>query len=121
MIKGIKFASIPVSDQDRALAFYTEQLGFRIATDQPMGEGQRWIELAIPGADTRVVLFTPEEHRDRIGTMQHVTFWADDVRKTFEELSARGVEFATEPQSQEWGSYAVFRDPDGNTFVLGSK
>jgi catechol 2,3-dioxygenase-like lactoylglutathione lyase family enzyme len=50
MIKSIKFGSIPVRDQDRALKFYTEKLGFNIQTDQPMGE-QRWIELGIPGAE----------------------------------------------------------------------
>jgi catechol 2,3-dioxygenase-like lactoylglutathione lyase family enzyme len=58
MIKAIKFASIPVRDQDRALNFYTAKLGFAVATDQSFGDGQRWIELRIPGADTRVVLFT---------------------------------------------------------------
>jgi catechol 2,3-dioxygenase-like lactoylglutathione lyase family enzyme len=57
MIKGVKFASIPVSNQDRALAFYTEKLGFRLLTDQPFSEEQRWVELGLPGADTRVVLF----------------------------------------------------------------
>ena len=49
MIRGVKFVSIPVVDQDRALAFYTEKLGFRVATDQPFDGKQRWIELAIPG------------------------------------------------------------------------
>ena len=61
MIKGIKFVNIPVADQDRALAFYTEKLGFRIQTDQPFNENQRWIELSIPGADTGVTLFTPDD------------------------------------------------------------
>lgn len=121
MIKGIKFVSVPVSDQDRALEFFTDRIGFRVVTDQPFDGDQRWIELALPGADTHLVLFTPDEHRDRIGTPQHVTFWADDVRGTCSELAARGVEFEQEPQSAEWGSYAVLRDPDGNTFVLSSR
>ena len=60
MIKQIKFVSIPVADQNRALDFYTEKLGFTIITDQPFDEKQRWIELRIPKAETRVVLFTPE-------------------------------------------------------------
>jgi catechol 2,3-dioxygenase-like lactoylglutathione lyase family enzyme len=63
MIKGIKFASIPVRDQDRALAFWRDQIGLAVATDQPMGK-QRWIELRIPGADTRLVLFTPRRSRE---------------------------------------------------------
>ena len=56
MIRGVKFLGICVSDQDRALAFYTQKLGFTIQTDQPFEGGQRWIELGIPGANTGVVL-----------------------------------------------------------------
>jgi catechol 2,3-dioxygenase-like lactoylglutathione lyase family enzyme len=73
MIKAIKFASVPVSDQDRALAFYTTKLGFRILTDQQFDEKQRWIELSIPGAETGVVLFTPDGHQDRIGTFSAIS------------------------------------------------
>jgi catechol 2,3-dioxygenase-like lactoylglutathione lyase family enzyme len=50
MIKQIKFVSIPIADQNRALDFYTEKLGFTIITDQPFDEKQRWIELRIPQA-----------------------------------------------------------------------
>jgi catechol 2,3-dioxygenase-like lactoylglutathione lyase family enzyme len=50
MIKAVKFVSIPVRDQDQALAFYTEKLGFQILTDQPFDANQRWIELRIPGS-----------------------------------------------------------------------
>ena len=50
MIKQIKFVSIPVAEQNRALDFYTEKLGFTIITDQPFDEKQRWIELRIPKA-----------------------------------------------------------------------
>jgi catechol 2,3-dioxygenase-like lactoylglutathione lyase family enzyme len=60
MIKQIKFVSIPVADQNRALDFYTEKLGFTIITDQPFDEKQRWIELRIPKAETRVVLLRPK-------------------------------------------------------------
>ena len=121
MIKGIKFASVPVADQDRALEFYTKKLGCRIITDQPFNDAQRWIELSIAGADTSIVLFTADEHKDRIGTAAQFAFWADDVKKTFEELKAKGVEFVTEPQSADWGSFAMFKDSEGNQFVLGSK
>lgn len=121
MIKSIKFASIPVTDQDRALAFYTEKLGFTVFTDKPFDGKQRWIELRIPGAQTGVVLFTADGHEDRIGSFQGISFVADDVTRTYEELTQRGVEFAGPPQNQEWGTYAIFKDPDGNAFVLGSK
>jgi predicted enzyme related to lactoylglutathione lyase len=122
MIKAIKFVSIPVKNQDKALDFYTKSLGFGIVTDQPMGPGQqRWIELKVPGAESKVVLFTPDGHEDRIGTFQGVTFMADDVAKTHAELVKRGVEFAQPPTTQPWGTFAIFKDVDGNQFVLSSK
>jgi catechol 2,3-dioxygenase-like lactoylglutathione lyase family enzyme len=121
VIKAIKFASIPVRDQDASLAFYTEKLGFQVATDQPFDDTQRWIELRIPGADTRLVLFTPQGHEDRIGTFSTVTFVADDVVKTYDELTARGVEFVKPPKTESWGTSAIMKDPDGNVFVISSK
>ncbi len=120
MIKQLKFVGIPTSDQDRALAFWTEQMGFRIVTDQPMGS-QRWIELGIPGADTRVVLFTPDGQEDRVGTFFNGSFACDDVAHTHAQLSARGVTFDGPPEKQPWGTFAKFRDPDGNSFVLSSR
>lgn len=121
MIKQLKFAGIAVSDQDRALAFWTEKVGFKVATDQPMGPGQRWIELSIPGAETRIVLFTPDGHEDRVGTFFNGSFACDDVDYTYRQLSDRGVEFEGPPDKQPWGSFAKFRDPDGNSFVLSSR
>ena len=121
MIKSVKFASISVSDQDRALAFYTEKLGFRILTDQQMGGTQRWIELSIPGAETGLVLFTPEGHENRIGTFTGISLVCDDVQRTYDELSARGVEFKGPPAKQAWGAFVIMKDPDGNEFVLSAR
>jgi len=81
MIRGVKFASVPVADQERALAFYTEKLGFRVVTDQPFNDKQRWIELGIPGADTRLVLFQFTDSLKPGGQM-NITFWSDDVEST---------------------------------------
>jgi catechol 2,3-dioxygenase-like lactoylglutathione lyase family enzyme len=120
MIRGIKFVSIPVNDQERALAFYTEKLGFRLLTDQPFDDKQRWLELGIPGADTRVVLFR-FEGSVQPGGMMNASLWTDDVEGTYRELKAKGVEFTAEPTKQPWGTFAIFKDVDGNTFVLGTK
>jgi predicted enzyme related to lactoylglutathione lyase len=120
MLKRVKFVGIPVRDQDKALAFWTEKVGLQVATDQPMGGGQRWIELKIPGAQTGLVLFTPEGHESRIGTFQSISLMVDDVEKAYQELSARGVEFAQLPKKAPWGTSAIFKDPDGNSFVLGT-
>lgn len=120
MIKAVKFIGIPTRDQDRALAFYTGPLGFRVVTDQPFGE-QRWIELRIPGAETGVVLFTPPGQEDRIGGFMNMAWTTDDVQKTHDQLAARGVEFVQPPKTEHWGTSAIFKDPDGNTFVLSSR
>ena len=102
MIKQIKFVSIPVRDQNRALDFYTDKLGFTIITDQPFDEKQRWIELRIPRAETRVVLFTAEGEEKRIGSFMNMSYTSDDIGKTYEELKKRGVEFEGPPQKQPW-------------------
>jgi predicted enzyme related to lactoylglutathione lyase len=120
MITHVKFVGIPTRDQQRALKFYTESLGFEVATDQPFNEKQRWIELRIGHSQTRVVLFTPEGHEDRIGTFFNGSIACDDVEATYRQLRQRGVEFLEEPQKQPWGTFATFRDPDGNQFVLSS-
>ncbi len=121
MIRGIKFVGIPVNDQDAALKFYTEALGFKVTTDQPFSEKQRWIELMIPGADTGLALFTPPGHEDRIGTFQSLTFWCDDVFATAKAMAAKGVKFFQEPKTETWGTSAIFEDQDGNKFVLSSR
>ena len=118
MIKHIKFVTVPVADQNRALDFYTDKLGFTIITDQPFDEKQRWIELRVPKAATRVVLFTLDGDEQRIGSMMPATFACGDIDETYAELSARGVEFMGPPQKQEWGTYAMFKDSEGNRFVL---
>jgi predicted enzyme related to lactoylglutathione lyase len=121
MITHLKFASIPTRDQDAAVTFWTEQVGFRVLTDQPMGPGKRWIELGIPGADTRIVLFTPDGHEERIGSFFNGSFACDDVEYTYKQMKERGVSFDAAPERQPWGTFAKFRDPDGNTFVLSSR
>lgn len=120
MIKRVKFVSIPVRDQNRALDFYTEKLGFTIITDQPFDNKQRWIELKVPKAETRVVLFTPDGEEKRIGTMMNMSFECEDIDQTYQELKKRGVEFEGPPQKQPWGIYAMFKDSEGNQFVVSS-
>lgn len=121
MIKRIKFLGIPVQDQDRALAFYTEKLGFRVLTDQQFSPKQRWIELSIPGADTGIVLFTPDGHENRIGTFVNTSWEVDNIDKTYDELQAKGVELLGPPQKQPWGTFMMMKDSEGNQIVLSSR
>ena len=120
MITHLKFMSIPVQDQARALKFYTEKLGFKVATDQEMGPGKRWIELRIAKAETRFVLFTMDGEEGRVGTRMNCSVACDDVEATYRQLCERGVEFDGPPQKQSWGSFVIMRDSEGNRFVLGS-
>lgn len=116
MIKGVKFVTIQVEDQQRALKFYTEKLGFTISTDQPFNDEQRWIELAVPGAETKLVLW-----KGKPGGFAASAFWTDSVQKTYEELTARGVEFTSPPKKESWGTSSIFKDSEGTAFVISSK
>jgi predicted enzyme related to lactoylglutathione lyase len=120
VIKGIKFATVPTRNQEEALKFFTEKLGFQILTDQPFGE-QRWIELGIPAADTNVVLFTSPGHEQLIGQFQPFVFWSDDVHSTYKDLNAKGVQFVQPPKTEHWGTSAIFKDEDGNQFLISSR
>ncbi len=121
---GVRSVSLYVSDQERARRFWTETMGFDLVQEVPLGDdpaGPRWIEVAPPDRSVRLVLYTPPEHADRVGTFSNVIFHCDDVEAAYRELTARGVEFAEPPTRQFWGWWSVFRDPDGNLYGLGKR
>ena len=121
MISHIKFVSVPTTDQDRALTFWTERVGFRLLTDQPFNDRQRWIELRIGSSDTRVVLFVFVGDGLKPGNPFNGAVACDNVEQTYREMADRGVEFLTPPTKQPWGMFARFKDPDGNQFLLSSR
>jgi catechol 2,3-dioxygenase-like lactoylglutathione lyase family enzyme len=134
MIKGFSHVGIWVTDQDRALRFYTEKLGYRVNTDADMGGGARWLTISHPDQpDLEVILGRPgppmlsEEDGEAIrkllakGSLGGGVIRCDDIRKTYEELSAKGVEFTQEPTERPYGVEALFRDSEGNWFSLGEK
>ena len=121
MISHVKFVSVPTNDQDRALKFWTEVVGFRVLTDQPFDDKQRWIELRIGSSETRLVLFKFDGQGMQLGGAFNGAMACQNVEQTYQELSARGVEFVSPPQKQPWGTFAVFKDPDGNQFVLSTR
>jgi lactoylglutathione lyase len=119
MIKHVGTVCVYVKDQQKALEFYRDVLGFEVRQDQPMGPNARWIEVAPKGSQTRVVPFTPPGQEDRIGTFSGVVFSCDDIEATYTELTAKGVEFKQKPEKQPWGGIlAQFYDVDRNTHVL---
>ncbi len=120
MIQGVQVVSVPVSDQDRARSFYTDILGFELRTENAFGEGMRWIEVAPKGSATSLSLVTWFEAMPP-GSLQGLVFVVDDVHATYEELVAKGVPFDFPPRELPGGVQAVFRDPDGNGFVVSGR
>ncbi len=120
MIEGVQVVSVPVSDQDRARAFYTDTLGFELRTENIFGEGMRWTEVAPKGSTTSLSLVTRFEAMPP-GSPQGLVFAVDDVHATYEELLAKGVPFDFPPREMPGGPQAVFRDPDGNGFVIAGR
>lgn len=122
MIKHIKFSELPVVNQDRALRFYTEKIGFELIQDAPYQDNWRWIELEIPGAETRILL-TKRQNGEETDAPQMVLI-TEDVYGTYQELSQKGVEFTKKPTEAPWNSgeiFAQFRDSEGNGIVISSQ
>ena len=126
MLTQVGTITVQVTDQDKALEFYTQKLGFEKRSDQPMGPGQRWIEVAPPGAQTRILLYkaTPEmpgaesyeAAQASIGKSTGMVLEVDDIVATFAALKANGVRIEEEPAQQPYGWWGVFADQDGNTY-----
>ena len=124
MITRIGTVCLFVSDQDRAKKFYTEVLGFELRSDQPLipGAPNRWLAVAPAGAETEVILYLPdqnwEHYRQVVGRSQALTFEVSDMRQLHTDLTARGVTFDLEPETQPWGTQAIIRDSEGNRLIL---
>ncbi len=119
MITHVMDKVVPVRDQEAALAFYTDKLGFTVRLDAAFGEGMRWIEVAPPNAQTAIVLERAGEGESRLGRFTGIIWAADDIHATYTELQGRGVQFSEVPTMQPWGMWqAQFADQDGNGYVL---
>ena len=110
---------VPVSDQDRAIAFYTGKLGFETRADIPFGRGDRWVEVAPAGAATSVALFPPMEG-EPIGVDTRVAFTSEDVDADHASLLARGVDVDAEVMrmGDPVPPMFFFRDQDGNRLLI---
>lgn len=120
MIKQIATVDVFVRDQDQAVDFYVNKLGFELRRDDAMGP-LRWIEVAPPGGQTTIVLATvdyPVGSEEKIGGFTDIQLITDDLETTHKELTSRGVKFSTEPEDQFWAWHSAFVDPDGNEFFL---
>jgi catechol 2,3-dioxygenase-like lactoylglutathione lyase family enzyme len=116
-IRNLQVVSVPVSDQDRAKAFYVDALGFTLRRDDPMGPDQRWVEVAPPHGDTSLTLVTWFPTMPA-GSLKGIVLATDNIEADYAELSRRGVAFHGPIQKEFWGTFATFDDPDGNGWVL---
>ena len=130
MITKFTHSTVWVVDQDAALRFYTDVLGFEARTDVTM-DTFRWLTVGPPGQpDFELILAVPgppmldPESAEHIramvakGALGAGAFATDDCRRSYEEMKARGVEFLTEPAERSYGIEATFRDNSGNWFSL---
>jgi catechol 2,3-dioxygenase-like lactoylglutathione lyase family enzyme len=129
MLKTLTNVNVWVHDQDEALAFYTEKLGFELRDDVTVPEmgNFRWLTVGLPGQDVALALLAvpgppvfDDETRAALqtivakGAAGGLFFSTDDIQKSYEELKSKGVEFSQEPTQQPYGIDAGFRDPSGN-------
>jgi catechol 2,3-dioxygenase-like lactoylglutathione lyase family enzyme len=110
---------IPVSDQDRAIDFYVDKLGFEKRSDTPFGNGERWVEVAPPGAATTIALCPPREG-EAVGIEGRIGFSTEDVDADHASLKAQGVD--VDETVMRMGDPVppmfFFRDGDGNRFLI---
>lgn len=110
---------VPVSDQDAAIAFYTNTLGFSLAADVPFGDGERWVEVAPPGGGAALALVPPRGEYTT-GRMTGVAFESADPRADHAELKEKGVDVDAELMGGD-GTVPLlffFRDHDGNQLMI---
>jgi lactoylglutathione lyase len=120
---NVKQLIVPVNDQERAKTFWVEQMGFELTSDETLGD-ERWIEVSPPGQALTLVLSRREPHEIRREAPDHlphsaIFFTCDDLEKTYQELSERGVKFAVRPEKQPFGWWSMFEDQEGTRYALG--
>ena len=121
-MKTIEIVSIPVSDQQRAKAFYSK-LGFQIVVESSMGNGQTWIQMGLPNQTTCISLITwwpKKEGGPTTGLLHGVVFETEEIEMEVEALKEKGIEFKKIDETP-WGKFAQFSDPDGNGLTLHQK
>jgi len=119
-IKKLANVIIPVADQDLELQFYTEALGLEKRADEPFGDGNRWIEVAPPGADTPIAICPPGPGLTPGGKDTGISLETDDIDTYHAQLKDHGVD--VDAEVSRFGDAVPplfwFRDPDGNTLMV---
>jgi catechol 2,3-dioxygenase-like lactoylglutathione lyase family enzyme len=112
----LELIQVPVSDIDRAKAFYVEKAGFNADHDYQVTDELRFVQLTPPGSACSIAL-TSGAHNMKPGSIEGLQMVVDDAGASRTELAERGVE-VTDVQVFPWGSFVFFQDPDGNGWAL---
>jgi len=112
----LELIQVPVSDIDRAKAFYTEKVGFSADADHQVSDELRFVQLTPPGSACSIAL-TSGAHQMTPGSIEGLQMVVEDAAASRAELVERGVE-ASDVQEFPWGSFVFFEDPDGNGWAL---
>jgi predicted enzyme related to lactoylglutathione lyase len=112
----LELVQVPVSDVDRAKAFYTEKAGFNADHDHRVGDAVRFVQLTPPGSACSIALGTGLSDMQP-GSVQGLQLVVSDIHAARAELVERGVE-VSEVQEFDWGSFVFFSDPDGNGWAV---
>ena len=115
--KYIEVVSIPVADQERALAFYRDKLGFVLVNDTMMDEKSRWVQLGVSPEQTTTITLVTWFDKMPPGSQQGLVLATDDIAAAKAQLTDRGVTVG-EIMDTPWGKFADFADPDGNGWTL---
>jgi catechol 2,3-dioxygenase-like lactoylglutathione lyase family enzyme len=115
-IVSFEIVSVPVTDQERSKVFYRDILGFSLLREESMGPSGKWIQLAPPGCATTIALVTWFDSMQP-GGLQGVMLNSSDIDGDHRLLSSRGL-LISKIEQQPWGRYAMFKDPDGNGWIL---
>ena len=118
MISDIATVAVYVTDQDAAVRFWRDKVGFEVRRVESMGPAGQWIEVAPAGAQSRLVLYPREMMPDWKQHEASVVFECEDVASTYDAMKRAGVTFKDEPKLMAWGTYATFCDPDGTSYLL---
>ena len=114
MLRKVTYVALLVSDQGKALEFYTKVIGFEKRIDAPASDGVRFLTIGVPGQDFELVLWPGHPAKAERGSAVY-TIEVDNCREAFDTLSSRGVDFEPKEVLQfPWGYVARFKDPDGN-------
>ena len=111
---------IPVTDQERAYAFYTDVLGFEKRTEADMGNGYKWLEVAPPGGETTIAIVLPRPGDAAGGRETGISLFTDDIEGIHADLKDKGVDVDAEVSrmGDPVPPMFWFRDPDGNSLLI---